>query len=622
MKNTSLSAVNFSSAHRREFRRDIQGLRAIAVTAVIIFHACKTWLPSGFVGVDVFFVISGYIVTSLIIDGQKKFHWRDFFLSRIKRILPAYIVMVAFVTIVSSLLFLDNDFEFYKKSMEYSLVFLSNLYFSDFGNYFGPGAYELPLLHTWSLAIEMQFYILLPVLIWLVPRRWLPWVMGMICALLLTYSQWRLGLQDSQRVVYYALFSRAPEFMIGALVAVAKIGSDWSNRANSFAGWVGLISLFVCFMAIDENHFPGLISLVPTVATALLIASRKGFISQLLSTSALVWIGALSYSLYLWHWPILAFMRYYHGRYDLPGLWLLGFILITFLLSWLSYRWVETLARNSKGILAKPMGISALVIVAAVVMLGSIPLHAMVEKPLPLELTQYAPAAEICHGKIIGNCLQGDLMQKPTVLVLGDSHAAQLNEFFNVVGKRNGFSARIITASNCVPIPGFDVERIPDYSRADCRSQMAALSPYLDSANIIVVAAMWQWQAPNEKFMHALNEFIKFTTKRNIKVVVLAQVPMFDVNLLRVRRFFALGLSADVNQNKDWKKANSDVSMLVRGNKNVEFLDFSNSQFFSNAPFYNEKLIYMDNHHLNEVGARSYGMFAAPYLQKILISTH
>ena len=621
IKNTSL-VENSSCRHRREFRRDIQGLRAIAVMAVIVFHVCNTWLPSGFVGVDVFFVISGYIVTSLIVDGHRKFNWLDFYWGRIKRIVPAYVVMIALVTVVASLLFLDSDFDFYKKSVESSLLFLSNQYFSDFGSYFGPGAYELPLLHTWSLAIEMQFYVLLPVVIWLTPRNWLSWLMGIICILLLVYSQWRLGLQDSQREVYFALYSRIPEFIIGVLVALTGLGKNWSSKVSLFASWIGLLVLLVSFCVIGQKSFPGLASVAPCIATALLIASRKGVVARLLSTSALVWVGALSYSLYLWHWPILALIRYYVGSYELSTPWLLGFFLVTFLLSWLSYHFVETLARNSMSILARPVSVGVLVIIAGVVILGSMPLHAIVEKPVPAELTQYAPATNICHGQIIGNCLQGDLTQSPSILVLGDSHAAQLNEFFNVAGKQNKFAARIITSSNCVPIPGFDVDRIPDYSRADCRAQMAALVPYLDSTGIIVVAAMWQWQVPNKEFMIALDEFISSATKRDIKVVVLAQVPMFEVNLLRVRRFLALGLSADVHQNRDWKKANSDVSVLVSSYKNATFVDFSNSQFFTEAPFHEGQLIYMDNHHLNKIGSHSYGLFAAPFLQKILVSIH
>ena len=238
---------NFSCRHRREFRRDIQGVRAIAVMAVIVFHACITCLPSGLVGVEVFFVISACIVTSLIIDGHSQFNWLDFYWGRLKRNVPAYVVMIASVAVVASLLFLDGDFDFYKKSVESSLFVLSNHYFSDFGSYFGPRAYELPLLHTWSLSIEMQICVLLSVFIWLTPRNWLPWWMGIICVLLLVYSQWQLGLQDSLREVYFAFYSRIQEFIIGVLVAFAGLGENGSSKVSLYTSWIGLLVLLVSF---------------------------------------------------------------------------------------------------------------------------------------------------------------------------------------------------------------------------------------------------------------------------------------------------------------------------------------------------------------------------------------
>lgn len=618
----TLSILQDSAYRQNGFRRDIQGLRAIAVFAVILFHACKTLLPSGFVGVDVFFVISGFIISSLIIESNKAFNWRNFYWGRIKRIVPAYIVMLALVSIVSSLLFVVGDFSFYKKSIVPALLFFSNQYFSGFGSYFSPGAYELPLLHTWSLAIEMQFYLFFPVLVWLTPRQLLPWLIGALCVALFAYAEWQLRLQDNQRYVYYSLFARVPEFLVGALIAFTGMGKNWSSGFSTLAGLAGVVLLCGCFIFIDEKNFPGLASVTPCLATGLLITSREGVVSRVLSMDGFVWIGALSYSLYLWHWPVLAFMRYYLGHYDLTILWLLGFIAITFLFSSLSFHWVENLARDNKSVLAKPISMIALVMTAGIVMLVSVKLNTMVEKPLLVNMTRYAPADKICHGKIVEDCLRGDLGEKPSVLVLGDSHAAQLNIFIDVVGKQEKFAARVITASSCVPIPGFDVGRIPDYARADCYSQIAALAPYIvDEARLIVIAAMWQWHAHHPNFMQTLSAFLKKTTQRNIKVIVLAQVPMFDANPLRIRRFSALGLPMNVSQNKDWEKANSDVAAIVRRYKGATFLNLSHSQFFADAPFYDGQLIYFDNHHLNELGARSYGLFAAPFFKKYVSLT-
>lgn len=618
----TVSEVSRPSERRTGFRRDIQGLRAIAVLAVMLFHACKTWLPSGFVGVDVFFVISGFIICSLIIDGKAAFSWSAFYWGRVKRILPAYGVMLAVVSAISALLFLPDDFSFFKKSMESAALFYSNQYFSSFGSYFAPGAYELPLLHTWSLAIEMQFYLFFPILILFSPRKYLAWLLSALCIILFAYAEWQLRVQDNQRYVYYSLNARIPEFLLGALIAVTRLGRDWSVRVSTLVGWTGLTLLFLCFIYIDEQHFPGVLSVLPCVAAGLLIASRAGTVSKMLSTNALVWVGALSYSLYLWHWPVLAFMRYYTERYELTGPWIVAFLVATFLLACVSFRWVERSARDSASILAKPLSLGALLTVTGLVIVASVMFNKRIEKPIPAELTRYAPAESICHGRMVGDCLRGDRSGMRPVLVLGDSHAAQLNEFFDAVGKQEKLAARVITASNCVPIPGFDVERIPDYSRANCRSQIAALAPFIDDANVIVVAAMWEWQAPNPEFLSAFAEFLENTTKRNVKVFVLAQIPMFDFNPLRMKRFSELGLPVRVSKNENWEKSNHDIAEIVSHYKGAEFLDFSHSSFFADAPFYSGKLIYMDNHHLNEWGARDYGVFTAPLLKKLFTSNH
>lgn len=615
--NSVLLSLPSSAERNKGFRQDVQGLRAIAVLAVMVFHASKTWLPAGFIGVDVFFVISGFIISSLIVESQTKFSWREFYWGRVKRIVPAYFFMLLTVSIFSSLIFISADFSFFKQSLTSAILFFSNQYFSDFGSYFAPGSHDLPLLHTWSLAIEMQFYLCLPILIWLTPRKRISLLICVLCIALFLFAEWQLQAQENQRHVYFSLLARIPEFLVGALIAVARIGNGWSTRFSAIVGSAGLILLAWCFIYTNEASFPGGASFIPCFAAALIISSRQGPISNLLSSRSLVWVGALSYSLYLWHWPVLTIMRYYVGQYELSSIWLFSFVAITFTLSLISYRWVESPVRRSSGIFKKTRNIWLLMGGAVLAIGSTMALNSIVEKPLPVEMTRYAPASEICHGQIVGDCVRGDRDGKISILVLGDSHAAQLNEFFDVAGKEDKFSARVITASNCVPIPGFDTERIPDYSRADCRSQISALTRYIDEANIIVVAAMWQWQTQSVEFMQAFSDFLENTTRRNIKVVVLAQVPMFDVNLLRVRRFVALGLPVTVNENKEWEADNRKIASMVKRYKNAEFFDLSRSGFFIDAPFYNGELIYQDSHHLNEVGARGYGLFSAPLLKTI-----
>jgi peptidoglycan/LPS O-acetylase OafA/YrhL len=600
------------------FRGDIQGLRAIAVLAVMIFHANSSWLPAGFIGVDIFFVISGYIISSVLLKEGKALSWSQFYWARVKRIIPAYLVMLSLVCVVSALLLTPVDFSFFKSSLRSALLFVSNQYYAGFGDYFAPGAHELPLLHTWSLAIEMQFYLFLPIIIYYVPRQFLALLLGVLSIAFFTYAEVKLGAADNQRHVYFSLLARVPEFLVGALITVSGVGRSWSPRLSFVVGVMGAALLLFSLVFIDEKNFPGFSSSLPCIAVGMIIASRRGVVNNLLALPLLVIIGALSYSLYLWHWPVLAFMRYYLGQDKLPIVWICSFVLLTYLLAWASYRWVETPLRSRLVKIRRWVVLSA---ITACMIAISLILNPMIEKPLPREMTRYSPPDQICHGRIIGDCLRGDHEQSQPVLIIGDSHAAQLNEFFDVAGVLGKFSARVITASNCVPIAEFDVERIPDFSRADCRAQIAALKGYIDNAKVIVIAAMWQWHVPSKDFMAALADFLDTAAQRDVKVIVLAQVPMFNTNLVRVKRFAALGLPVSITENSEWAGANQKVSELANRYRGVQFLDFSRSEFFRDAPFVQGQLIYMDDSHLNELGARQYGLFAVPFLKAALAAT-
>jgi len=600
----------------KNIRLDVQGLRAVAVLAVIIYHVNNAWLPSGFVGVDVFFVISGFIITCLIVEKKDDFDWKGFYWGRVKRIAPAYFLMLAVVALVSAVLFLPADFKFFRDSLKAALSFTSNSYFEGFGSYFAPSAHELPLLHTWSLAIEMQFYLFLPVLVCFVPAKFLKSVFVLLSIGLLTWSEYRF-FSKGEQAVYFSLFARFPEFLIGAFVALLAPKNHLSVRYTSLIGAGGALLLALSFIFIDAQRFPGLWALLPCIGTALLIAARHGPVSTLLAAKPMVWVGGISYSLYLWHWPILAFIRYYSSQYELQMVWLAVFVIGSFVVSWLSYRWVELPVRHVQGLRSIPKKMLAISICVLAVMGISREINVAVVDKLPVEMTRYAPSDEICHGKVVGDCIRGYPGSNPRVLVIGDSHAAQLNYFFDEVGVKNEMAFRVITASSCVPIVGFDVERLPVWAQNSCRSQIDKVDALISEVGVIVLAGMWQYQTQSDKFMLAFSQFITDSVEKNKKVFVLAQIPMFDTNLLRIHRFSALGLPVQINQNTEWKSANSKIETVVHGVSKVQFLDFSKSEFFASAPFENNVLIYLDNHHLNESGARRYGQYTASFFRKI-----
>lgn len=208
------------------YRPDIQGLRAVAVLAVMLFHFNPTWLPGGFVGVDVFLAISGYLIARILLarKAQPDYHLggtlRYFYASRLKRIAPAYFAMLVLVSLLAAVLFLPQDLTIYQKGLNQAAWFNSNHYFAGFGDYFAPANHEQPLLHTWSLAVEIQFYLLAPLLVLLLPARVLQWLLAVLLIGLTALAEYRLRILGIQQETYYSLYARLPAFFVGALVAL------------------------------------------------------------------------------------------------------------------------------------------------------------------------------------------------------------------------------------------------------------------------------------------------------------------------------------------------------------------------------------------------------------------
>ncbi|MCF3099535.1 acyltransferase [Aeromonas australiensis] len=288
-------------------RKDIEGLRAIAVLAVMVFHLNPNWLPGGFIGVDVFLVISGFLITSILLHKKSSASYsltetlKYFYVSRFKRIVPAYFVMLIVVALLAAVFFLPSDFNTFRKGLEKAAWFTSNRYFASFGDYFAPANYEQPLLHTWSLAVEIQFYMLAPFLVLLLPVKWLKWVFTGLLVGLIGLAEYRLQFIGAEQATYYSLYARLPEFFAGGLVALYAINAPQRLGNCKWFSAVGLqlIGIAVIFQP-QLGPFPGVTALLPVVASVLLLSqpasqpASQPIVVKLLSSKILVWIGALS----------------------------------------------------------------------------------------------------------------------------------------------------------------------------------------------------------------------------------------------------------------------------------------------------------------------------------------
>lgn len=607
-----MSAINY--------RPDIQGLRAIAVLVVMLFHFNPAWLPGGFVGVDVFLVISGFLIVNILLHKKKQPDYqiinvlKYFYISRLKRITPAYFSMLVLVSLLAAIFFIPQDLAVYKNGLKQAIWFSSNHYFSGFGDYFAPANHEQPLLHTWSLAVEIQFYLLTPLLVLLLPIKALKWVFAVLLLGLTAVAEYRLRILGIQQATYYSLYARLPEFFVGGLVALyINTGRGW----HSWYSKLGIVLVLISAVIQPQlGPFPGVPALLPVAGAALVLLSpAQGLASQLLTNKPMVWLGELSYSLYLWHWPVLALLRYCTGSQVLDMSSSLLFLALTLLLATLSFYWVEIPLRVHQIRLKQALGYS--VLAGAALVTGSSMARinqALSPPPLPIEYQRYADPATICHGQIIGNCLKGDLNSDKEVLVLGDSHAAMLNLFFDQLGKELGFKARIITASSCVTIPGFDYQRIAEWAHNSCLAQIEYAKPYIEKAETIFLAAFWSWHFKSKEFKNILRNFIE---SNKAKKYLISQEPLLMANPMRSYRFSTPHFPPNSEINPEYINANNKLKRISYNGK-ISYLNFQDFSVFKSIPLYEGKIIYYDEHHLNEIGMEQYAREATPIIKNII----
>src|SRR5216683_613406 len=341
-----------ADSHVISYRRDIDGLRAIAVLSVVLYHLSGKALPGGYLGVDMFFVVSGFLITSIIWrEGQNgQFSIVRFYDRRIRRIMPALLLLLFATTVVAILLLLPADLIGYGKSLLSSLAFVGNIYFWRDTTYFSRLADEKPLLHLWSLGVEEQFYILAPLLIVLLVRRWprgaLPVFVG-LTLLSLAANVFAL-LVDGSSPAFYLLPTRAWELGFGAVLAMIPPNLGLSTASSGKVALLG--GLLIVFSLLHPlEHFVLLPVALPLVAGTALVTfcgrSTLPAMNRALTVRPLVFIGLISYSLYLWHWPIIVFAKYYLVR-DLSAVESLGALALMFACATVSWGLIERPFRN------------------------------------------------------------------------------------------------------------------------------------------------------------------------------------------------------------------------------------------------------------------------------------
>jgi peptidoglycan/LPS O-acetylase OafA/YrhL len=452
-----------------KYRPEIDGLRALAILPVVLFHYKVPGFGGGFVGVDVFFVISGYLITSLIAGEMDQGHFSiiRFYERRIRRIFPALFVMLAAATVAAYFLLFPADLIRYAKSLLATAGFASNFEFWQEAGYFDVASDQKPLLHLWSIAVEEQFYLLFPAFLLILGRR--ARAAGILVLLFLSFGfgQWAVG--HAKEAAFYLLPSRAWELMLGAVLAtdiVPKVGSPIVRESLGFAGLV-LIAISV-FALNSDMPFPGALALLPCGGAAMLIyatADGRTLTGTLLSLRPLVFIGFISYSLYLWHWPVYVFAHYVLFR-DLSPAETTALIAVSFLLAVASWRFVERPFRRP--VARRRLFPAAAAAMAATFVAGAFAASTNgLPERLPVKLQHILaeqddvePRIDKCFPMTARDveagrlCTIGAPTAKPSFLLWGDSHADAIVPPIDEIAQRTHRAGYLAGGASCAPLLG------------------------------------------------------------------------------------------------------------------------------------------------------------------------
>lgn len=462
-----------------KYRPDVDGLRAVAVVLVLLFHA-HLGFRGGFIGVDVFFVISGFLITGLILKEQEtnRFHLGAFWLRRIRRILPAVVCAVSGTLVLGCLLLLPADLEQLARSAIAQQLMLANFYFWQNTDYFAGPAELQPLLHTWSLAVEEQFYVVYPFLLILcrpLRRSRRVFLLATIAVLSFAASLWATYTYPA--AAFYLAPWRAWELLLGALLAAAPAPHFRSWAANGLSA-LGMAAILIPAWLYDAaTAFPGWAAAVPCLGTALVIysntathdAAQLTWVGRGLAFRPVVGVGLISYSLYLWHWPILVYARYWTEENALPWMARIAALAASFVCAYGSWKWVETPFRQS-GRSARQLLLGASGAMAAVVGAGVLinTWHGLPQR-WPLEVRQIAERSGVPkhYRREVADARSGNLpvigSEEPgpegqprplTFLVWGDSHALAVANLCDALARENQLRGCIAARPGTTPLLG------------------------------------------------------------------------------------------------------------------------------------------------------------------------
>ncbi len=616
-----------------EYRREIDGLRALAVIPVILFHAGSDAFSGGFVGVDVFFVISGYLITSIILAEIEAgtFSLVDFYERRARRILPAlFFVMLTCIPFAWFWLSPSN-IKGFSESLIAVPIAVSNFLFWQRSSYFDTAAELKPLLHTWSLAVEEQYYLLFPtflVLTWRLRRHRVIGVLIAAALISLALAYW--GALNYPQATFFLLPTRIWELLIGVFVAFhlfgregTKIKSSYSSYLPQFLSIFGLFLIVYSIFVFDkQTPFPSLYTLIPTLGTAFIVlfATQQTIIGKILSSKILVGLGLISYSAYLWHQPLFAFAR--HGALADPGrdVFIL-LILLAIAAAYLSWRFVERPFRNKSVVSRKSLFISTLFFTVFFVLLGLAGVLTQGFVDMKANYMQKQILTEIARSPKRAEChTSGANYRKPenacqyyvpngNWAVLGDSHAVELAYALAKVLEKDNKGVKHFSFSGCDPAYGrIDKTHSDSINCSHWTEEVVAHIIADKSISTVVVSYSAGWAATNSPdYWHSYKGILHAFKAAGKDVVLVLQAPSLNEHIEDlIFRSDSLPLNIPGRKRKEWEELQkyiterkneiSDEVTII--NPSDLFCDENNCYSVRNGV-----ALYFDSHHMSVAGA-------------------
>lgn len=531
-----------------QYRPEIDGLRALAVLSVIAYHVSPSLLPGGFIGVDIFFVISGYLISRIVIyekRGSKKFSYANFYTRRIKRILPPLWAVLFFTALVAFFLFNHKNFSSYAWSAAAASLFSANHYFALNFNYFNSPEDSTLLLHLWSLSVEEQFYIIWPAVLLFVLRVSITdakkiSILTAFAVLSFLGAHLMAGTGRFENQAFYFLPPRAGELMVGCILAIYQFSNVRQIR-HRYLGALGIaLMLLPLFLYSDQTHFPGLSALVPCLGVALTVSQFDNssiIYKKVLGNSLAVYFGKISYPLYLWHWPLLALPRYLFGEPSTQVL--LAMVLLSVLMAHLSWVFLETPIRESKmSFYSSSLRLYLVPLTLLIILFITKPLinNTGIEYQTSSYTEKYSPFC-FRHGQS-KRCQFGSVPSDQKAILFGDSHAGHYTPYWDSLGKRLNIRVDAYSAQTCYPLLTIDeVNPSLDPSikdKVNCIPHLQYLSQITTEYPIVILAAGWNiyTQGPRTPrsfdFINQFDSQLAHLTQLKKKVIIMAQSPWYQ----------------------------------------------------------------------------------------------